>query len=220
MEPVPTGGERIRFTNRKENVMEEMEIWGLLSSLSIGLGLSAACGFRIFVPLLAMSIASKAGYLSLAESFDWMGSTAAMITFASATVLEVSAYYVPWVDNLLDTVAAPTAVVAGVIATGSQVGDMNPLLGWSLAIIGGGGLAGVFQGLTTVTRQISSFATAGFGNPIVSTLEGGASILMSILAIVIAPVAVLLILAALYFGVKKVFFRRQAAAAAAEPVAV
>ena len=80
-----------------------MEAMELILSLSVGLGLSAACGFRIFVPLLVISIANKAGHLELADSFEWMGSTAAIITFATATVLEVSAYYVPWVDNLLDT---------------------------------------------------------------------------------------------------------------------
>jgi len=187
-----------------------MEAMELILSLSVGLGLSAACGFRIFVPLLVISIANKAGHLELADSFEWMGSTAAIVTFATATVLEVSAYYVPWVDNLLDTVAAPTAVVAGVIATASQVGEMSPLLGWSIAVIGGGGIAGLVQGLTTVTRHISSFATAGFGNPLVSTAEGGLSVIMSVLAIVVPLVAVLLVLTLLFFAVKKIFFRKKA----------
>lgn len=188
-----------------------MEAMELILSLSIGLGLSAACGFRIFVPLLVISIANKAGHLELAHNFEWMGSTAAIVAFATATVLEVSAYYVPWVDNLLDTVAAPTAVVAGVIATASQVGDMSPLMGWSVAIIGGGGLAAVFQGITTVTRHLSSFATAGFGNPLVSTAEGGISLVMSVLAIVVPMAAILLILTLLFFGVKKVFFGKKKA---------
>ncbi len=186
-----------------------MEAMELVLSLSIGLGLSAACGFRIFVPLLAISVASKAGHLALADSFEWMGSTAAIVAFGAATVLEVSAYYVPWVDNLLDTAAGPTAVVAGVVATASQVGDMSPLLGWSIAVIGGGGLAGIVQGLTTITRQISSLATAGFGNPVVSTAEGGASILLSLTAIIVPMVAILAVLTLLFFGVKKVFFGKK-----------
>lgn len=186
-----------------------MEAMELILSLSIGLGLSAACGFRIFVPLLVISIANKAGHLELAHNFEWMGSTAAIVAFTTATVLEVSAYYVPWVDNLLDTVAAPTAVVAGVIATASQVGDMSPLVGWSVAVIGGGGVAAVFQGLTTITRHLSTFATAGFGNPLVSTAEGGFSIVMSVLAIVVPFVVIPLLLALLFFGVKKVFFSKK-----------
>jgi hypothetical protein len=194
--------------------MEGME---LILSLSIGLGLSAACGFRIFVPLLAISIASHAGHLELAEGFEWMGTTAAIIAFATATVLEVSAYYVPWVDNLLDAAAAPTAVVAGVVATASQVGDMSPLMGWSVAVIGGGGVAAVVQGLTTITRQISSFATAGFANPVVSTVEGGFSVALSVLAILVPLVAILAVLTLLFFGVKKVFFGKKTPS---EPAAV
>lgn len=187
-----------------------MDAMELILSLSVGLGLSAACGFRIFVPLLVISIANHAGHLELSHGFEWMGSTAAIVAFATATVLEVAAYYVPWVDNLLDTVAAPTAVVAGVIATASQVGEMSPLLGWSIAVIGGGGIAGLVQGLTTVTRHISSLATAGFGNPLVSTAEGGLAIFMSVLAIVVPLLAVLLVLTLLFFAVKKIFFRKKA----------
>jgi len=81
-------------------------------SLAIGIGLSAACGFRVFVPFLVMSIAAQAGYLQLANGWEWIGSTPAIIAFAVAAILEIVAYYVPWLDNLLDTVATPAAVVA------------------------------------------------------------------------------------------------------------
>jgi hypothetical protein len=94
----------------------------------IGIGLSAACGFRIFVPLLGVSIASMSGYLTLTPSFAWLGTWAAFSAFATATVLEIGAYYVPWLDNLLDTLATPAAVVAGTIVTASLVGNMNPFL--------------------------------------------------------------------------------------------
>ena len=178
-----------------------------LLSIAIGLGLAAACGFRIFVPLLLISIAHKTGHLALADGFEWMGSTPAVVTFASATLLEILAYYVPFLDNLLDTLAAPSAVVAGVIATASQVGYMDPWLSWSVAIIGGGGAAGAVQGLTTITRQISSLATAGFGNPLVSTLEAGASIFFTFLAIIFPFAAVFLLLVGLGYGAKKLIFR-------------
>ncbi len=176
-------------------------------SIAIGVGLAAACGFRIFVPLLIISGAARAGHLELADSFQWMGSTPALIAFGSATALEIAAYYVPFFDNLLDTVATPSAVVAGILASASQVTDLDPLLGWSIAIIGGGGAAGAVQGLTTVTRGISSMATAGFGNPVFSTVEAGASIVMTVLAIVLPLVAVFGVLVLLYVAVKKIFFR-------------
>lgn len=185
-----------------------------LLSTAIGLGLAAACGFRIFVPLLLISLASRGGHLELAESFEWMASTPALVAFASATLAEIGAYYIPFLDNLLDTLATPSAAVAGVLATGSQVADFDPLLGWSVAIIGGGGVAGAIQGLTTLTRGFSSAATAGFGNPLLSTAEAGASVLLTILAIVVPFVAAFGVLFLLFFAIKKIFFRPAAASPA------
>ena len=185
-----------------------------LVSVAIGIGLAAACGFRIFVPLLLISGASRSGYLELAGGFEWMGSTPALIAFGSATALEIAAYYVPFFDNLLDTVATPSAVVAGIMASATQVANLDPLLGWSVAIIGGGGAAGAVQGLTTVTRGISSMATGGFGNPLFSTAEAGASIVMVGLAILLPLVAVFSILVLLFIAVKKIFAPRKSSLAA------
>ena len=177
-------------------------------SIAIGIGLAAACGFRIFVPLLLVSVASRSGHLELASGFEWMSSEPAMWAFGTATVLEVVAYWVPFVDNLLDTAAAPSAVVAGTLVTASQVAGMDPWLSWSVAIIGGGGASGLVQGLTTITRQISSLATAGFGNPLVSTMEAGASVVMGVLAIFVPFVAIALLLLGLLYGTKKLLMRR------------
>ena len=180
-------------------------------SISVGIGLAAACGFRIFVPLFLISLAHHTGHLQLADSFQWMGSPAATVSFGAATLVEILAYYVPFFDNLLDTLAAPSAVVAGTVATASQVADMDPWLAWSVAIIGGGGSAGVVQGLTTITRQISSLATAGFGNPLVSTAEAGASLVMTALAVLLPGVAVVLFLLLAFFGAKKLLALRRRA---------
>jgi hypothetical protein len=193
-----------------------METPALLVSLITGFGLSAACGFRIFVPLLVMNLAAKAEYLTLSSGFDWIGSTPATIVFASATALEIGAYYLPFIDNLLDALAAPTAVVAGTLVTASQIGEMNPLVTWSLAAIVGGGAAGVVQGLTTAVRQVSAFATAGFGNPLVSTAEAGASVVMTVLMLIVPTLTVMALLVLLYFAVRTVFFRRRVEA---EPTA-
>src|SRR6267378_5007073 len=113
-----------------------------LMSICLGIGLSAACGFRVFVPLLIMSIASLSGHLSLAHGFEWIGSYPALISFSVATCLEIAGYYIPWLDHLLDTMATPAAIVAGTIVTASMMTDVSPLLKWTLAIIAGGGAAG------------------------------------------------------------------------------
>lgn len=185
-----------------------------LLGILLGLGLAAACGFRVFVPLLVMSIASRAGagYLELGQGFAWIGSTPALITFSAATLMEIAGYYIPWVDNLLDAVATPTAIVAGILVTASAVTDVDPFLRWTLAIVGGGGTAATFQGITATARQVSSFTTGGLGNPVIATIEAGSSALLSVLAIVMPIFAMLLIVGLLYFGVKKLLFRRPARA--------
>lgn len=166
----------------------------LLLSLCIGIGLSAACGFRVFVPLLIMSIAAKTGHLTLVPAFQWIGSDIALWTFAIATVLEVGAYYIPWVHHVLDVIAAPVAVIAGIIITASMVRGLDPFLKWTLAVIAGGGAAGLVHTATAITRGASTATTGGIGNPIFATIELGSSFLTSVLA-VIAPVVTIVFLA-------------------------
>ena len=168
-------------------------------SVLVGIGLSAACGFRVFVPLLVMSIAALSGNLTLAPGFAWIGTYPAMVAFAVATVLEIMGYYIPWVDHLLDLITSPAAVVAGIIVAASTITGMSPFLRWSLAIIAGGGIAGTVQAITGVTRLASAATTGGLGNPVVATIEAAGSVGISILAIVVpaaaavAAVAVLLL---------------------------
>ncbi len=162
-------------------------------SILVGVGLSAACGFRVFVPLLIINLAARSGHLSLATGFQWMGSDAALIAFGVATVLEIAGYYIPWVDHLLDTIATPAAVVAGTVVTASLVSDMSPFLRWSLAVIAGGGAAGAVQMTTVVTRAASTATTGGLANPLVATAELGGSVLTSLLGLVARVAGVLLV---------------------------
>ena len=167
-----------------------------LLSLCLGVGLAAACGFRVFVPLLVTSLAAQTGHLTLAGGFHWIGTKPALVAFAVATLLEVLAYYVPWIDNALDLVASPAAVVAGIVITASVVTDVDPLLRWSLAVIAGGGAAAVVQGATTLARHVSSWATLGIGNHLLSTGEAVSSLLLSALAF-IAPLVAAVVVAGL-----------------------
>jgi hypothetical protein len=164
-----------------------------LLGVIIGIGLSATCGFRIFVPLLGMGIAYKAGALNFAAGFDWIGSWPAIIAFGLAMVLEIAAYYIPWLDNILDTIATPAAVVAGTIATASMVSDVSPFFRWTLAIIAGGGVAGLIQGSSVVLRGASTASTGGIANPVVSTGELIASILGTVISILLPYLAIILV---------------------------
>ncbi|HVT60507.1 MAG TPA: DUF4126 domain-containing protein [Thermoanaerobaculia bacterium] len=183
----------------------------IATSILIGLGLSAACGFRVFVPLLIAGLASRYGGLSLVPSLSWIGSYPALLAFSVATLLEIVGYYIPWVDNLLDAIATPTAIVAGILLMASTLVDVPPLVRWTLAVLAGGGTAAVFQGLTTAARQISSISTGGLGNPVLATAEGGSSALLSVLAVTLPILAVLLMAGLLLLVVKLMPLRRTAA---------
>ncbi len=182
-----------------------------LLAIFVGIGLAAACGFRIFVPLLVMSVASLSGQLTLSPEFAWIGTYPALAAFTIATIFEIAAYYVPWLDNLLDTVAVPAATVAGTIVMASAVSDMSPFLKWGLAVIVGGGVAGTVQGFTAITRIASTATTGGLGNSVVSTAEAGGSLVMSILALAVPVLAAILVLAILIVAFRKIYvwiFRR------------
>ena len=176
-----------------------------LTSILLGIGLSAATGFRIFVPFLVVSIASLTGYLPLSPSFEWIGTYPALIAFSVATILEIAAYYIPWFDNLLDSIATPTAFVAGAILMVAVVSGLPPLVKWALAIIAGSGAAGIVQTGTIITRAASTTTTGGLANPVVSTFEAGSSFGLSILAVLIPVFSGVIAIILLFWFSKKLF---------------
>jgi hypothetical protein len=161
-----------------------------LLGIGVGLALAAAAGFRVFVPLLALSLAARGGWIELSPSFAWLATTSASVALATAMVLEIAAYYVPFFDNILDTLAAPVAVLAGIVASASVLTDLPPWLQYGIAIIGAGGTAGIVHTSTSLLRLKSSAATAGLGNPILATLELAGSVLIAALAL-LAPLLAL-----------------------------
>ena len=181
-------------------------------SLCLGIGLSAACGFRVFVPLLIISLAAHSGHLTLAQGFAWMGSDYALITFAVATVLEIGAYYIPWLDNLLDSLATPAAVVAGTIVTASLVSDMSPYLRWTLAVIAGGGAAGLVQTSTVLARGASTLATGGLANPIIATAELGGSVFLSAVSMLVPVLAIVILIGGAAFVIWKFVLKKRKSA--------
>ncbi len=159
-------------------------VWGdTLLSVALGLGLAAAAGLRVFLPLLLLGGAARLGWIPVTAGFDWIASDPGLLLLATATAAEIGAYYVPWLDNLLDGVAAPSAIVAGVLAMAAVAVELPTPVRWTMAVIAGGGTAGVVQTLTTVARLKSSVVTGGLGNPVLSTLEWIGSLVVSLVAI-------------------------------------
>ncbi|WP_435521797.1 DUF4126 domain-containing protein [Bradyrhizobium japonicum] len=133
-------------------------------SIALGVGLAAATGFRVFLPMLVASVAAYSGSLPLGDGFAWLGTPAAMLMLGVAALLEVGAYFVPGVDNLLDVIAAPVAVIAGAIVSAATMADLPPMMKWTAAIVAGGGAAGIVHGVTAALRAKSTVLTAGLGN--------------------------------------------------------
>ncbi len=180
----------------------------IILGICIGIGLSAACGFRVFLPFLIMNIAVSSGHLTLSENFKWVGEDIAFYIFLAATIFEIAGYYIPWVDNLLDTVATPAAIIAGIIISGSVMTDMDPMMKWTLAIIAGGGTSAAVQAGTVTGRTISTATTGGIGNPLVATTELVGSVLMSVLAIILPLAGGIFAIILLIYGINKIFFTK------------
>lgn len=178
----------------------------MLLSICLGVGLAASAGFRVFIPLFILSLASFFGFIPLSESWQWVASTPALIILGVASVVESISYLVPFVDNALDSLAIPLAGIAGTLVMASTLTDLSPALTWALAIVAGGGAATTIQGATTATRAVSSATTAGVANPVISVAETGTAIGLSVLSI-FAPIlaiiaAGLLIIGIVWFAVK------------------
>lgn len=161
-------------------------------SIALGVGLAAATGFRVFLPMLIMSVAAYSGHLPLGDNFAWLGTPAALTMLSVAALAEILAYYIPGVDNLLDTLATPAAFVAGTMVSAAVLTDLPPMVKWTTAVIAGGGVAGLTQSATAALRAKSTVFTGGLGNAVIATAEIGGALLVSLLALA-APLAALLV---------------------------
>lgn len=162
--------------------------------ICLGVGLAASVGFRVFLPLFVLSLASYFDLWELNASWIWIGTLPAVITFGVATLIEILTYYIPFVDNLLDTIAIPLASIAGTAVMVSTVADLNPIITWALAIIAGGGTAAAIKSAAGASRVTSTVSTAGLGNPVVSSVETGASLIISIFSIFLPIIAFVLVI--------------------------
>lgn len=177
-------------------VVSAMSEFDLGLSAALGIGLAAATGLRLFLPMLVVSVAAYTGHLPLSESFAWLGTAPALVLLGVAAIAEILAYYIPGVDNLLDTLATPAAFVAGTIISAAVITDLPPMVKWAAAIIAGGGIAGLTQTTTAVLRAKSTMFTGTLGNPVIATTELGGSLLVSLMALA-APIFTLLVIVVL-----------------------
>ena len=185
-------------------------------SIALGVGLAAAVGLRVFLPMLVVGIAAWTGHLHLSEGFAWLGTAPAVLMLAVAALIEVAAYYIPGVDNLLDTLTTPAALIAGTLVAAAVMTDLPPMVKWTTAVIAGGGAAGLTQGITSLLRLKSTTLTAGLGNHALATTELGGALGLSLLALAAPVVAVAVVALCAWFAVHLLrrLFRRPPPASA------
>lgn len=180
----------------------------LLLAFLLGLGLAAAAGLRVFVPLLIAGLAARFGRIELVAGLDWLGATPVLIGLGLATAIEILAYLVPWLDHALDAIAAPLAVAAGTLLMAALLLELPPVWRWALALIAGGGAAGLVQLGTSGLRLGSTATTGGLGNPVIAAGEAGGATLLGLLAVLVPLVTGLLVLLLLGLGLRWILRRR------------
>lgn len=176
----------------------------IIISICLGIGLAASAGFRVFIPLLLLSFAGYMEWIPLTENWQWAGSVTTILVLAAASVFELIAYFIPFIDNILDTISIPLATVAGTLAMVAVVGDLDPAYSWTLAIIAGGGTAATIASTTSAARAASTASTAGIGNPVISTIEAIFSTFLSVLSLLAPIIAVILVILS-FFGIRKLY---------------
>lgn len=178
-----------------------------ITATALGVALAACCGFRVFVPMLVAGLASKFHIFNFSESFAWLATTPALIALSAATLVEIGGYYIPFIDNILDTISAPLAAVAGTLLATSVLPIDNEWMKWMIGIIAGGGGAGLISSGTGFLRLLSSKATLGTGNAVVATGENTAAIGGSILAFMVPVIMAALFVLFFFWLVKKLYNR-------------
>jgi len=174
-----------------------------LVGIALGIGLAAATGFRIFIPLLLVGLAARFDMLPLGDGFQWLATTPALLTMGTAAVLETLGYYIPGVDHALDVLAGPATLLAGIVASAAVMTEVPPAVLWPVAVIAGGGAAGLTKGSTALLRAKSGVATGGLANPVVSTVETVGATGITILAIAVPVLCFVAVVALLWWAARK-----------------
>lgn len=185
--------------------MEHLVSLDTIIEVMLGISISAAVGFRVFVPLLVLSAAAVVGHIDLPTDLDWVETPQALGVFAVACLLEVGGYYIPWFDHLLDIVSTPAAIIAATVVTASLAPEMNPLVQWTLALVAGGGTAGLTKGLMNLLRGTSTAASGGLTNPILATIELVIATVLSVLAVSLPLVAGVVVLGILIISIQRLW---------------
>jgi hypothetical protein len=158
-----------------------------------GLTLAAPAGVNAYIPLLAVALAERLGWLHLYEPYDVLGSWWVIAIIAVLLIVEVVADKVPAVDHVNDviqTVVRPAA--GGLLAVSSSGhGSVSPVV----LLVAGVLIAGGVHAVKASARPVVNASTAGAGAPVVSTLEDVGAVIVTVLALLVPVLAAIVIIA-------------------------
>jgi len=177
-------------------------------NLTTAFGLSTSAGLNAYIPLLVVAVLARfTPLVTLNEPYDALTSWWVIGVLAVLLVIEILVDKVPAIDTVNVVIETFSRSAAGAVlfaATTNTIG-VHPVLAAVCGVVLAGGVHAVKAG----GRPVVAVATAGVGNPIVSTVEDVISFVASVLAIV-APY---LMLALVVIGVALVawwYVRRRA----------
>lgn len=174
-----------------------LQVWVLPALL--GLGLAAATGLRVFLPLLLLALAVKFELfgIRLNPEMEWLVADAAVAALGVASLVEVLADKIPVVDNLLQAVGLVIRPIAAVVAAGSVFWAVDPLTAAVAGLIVGAPAALAFAGASGGARATSTATTGGIANPVLSLIEDlavGVLVISALVAPLLVPLVVLVAL--------------------------
>jgi hypothetical protein len=180
--------------------MEDITLTNTISMIGLAIALASVCGIRAFSPILIVSILSKIGFIPLQSDFEWLSSTSALIILSIATLIEIIAYFFPWVDSVLSAISTIVTPVAGIIVSCAVLDGFDPTFRWVFAVVAGGGIS---EGVALIKMGIHFIVdvfTAGIAAPILSFIENIVAICSSILAFLIPILTALFLLILITIG--------------------
>jgi hypothetical protein len=164
------------------------------TSLCTAFGLSAAAGLNAWLPLFAGALAQRLDLVDLAQPFDDLSGTVALVVLAVLTIADFVGDKIPGADHVLHAVGTVIAPVSGAALFTGQTGPDTDLPTLAAVLLGGSVAASIHAGRATV-RPISTVGTAGLGNPVLSLIEDLASLGLVVAAFIVPVLAALAVIA-------------------------
>jgi hypothetical protein len=190
---------------------------GVLEVLT-GLGLATSAGLNAYIPLLSIGLLARyTDLITLPGGWSWLENGWTIALLAVLLAIEFVADKVPVVDHVNDVIQTVVRPTAGGLAFGaasssqtvtvSDPGEFFSSHQW-VPIVAGVLISLTVHGAKAAVRPVINATTAGFGAPVVSTIEDATSVTMSLVAIVL-PVLVLVFLFGLIFVFVMLLRRRR-----------